>query len=37
MREFLQAINDYPWTSFFLVLVILAILDMVVDIFKFRK
>lgn len=27
MREFLQAVYDYPWTTFFIVLASIAILN----------
>lgn len=37
MRSFLEAINEYPWTAFFVGVFILYCLDIIKDIFDRRK
>lgn len=37
MREFLQTINEYPWTSFFVGIFIIIVLDIIGEYFNPTK
>ena len=37
MREIFQAINDYPWTTFFVFVMLIIIINEVGDAIKKRK